>query len=77
MRLVRINQLRTQEVVSPPLKYRDLFGAASNVKRNDQLEETERLHFTYYCYKFYFTNDRNICNLRKNKVSFLEQKKIN
>jgi len=70
MRLARINQLRTQEVVSPPLKYRDLFEAALNVKRDDRLEENGRVAlYVYYCYKFYFTNDRNICNMRKNEVS--------
>ena len=48
MRLARINQLRTQEVVSPPLKYRDLFEVALNVKRDGiNSKKTEGLHFTY------------------------------
>lgn len=45
MRVAKIRQLRTQEVVSPPLKYRDLFEVPLNIKWKYQLEETGRLYF--------------------------------
>lgn len=41
--MVRISQLRIQEVVSPLLKYRDSFEAPLNVKYKDGLGETGRL----------------------------------